>query len=495
MSSIRGNQSDSTSQPPFFVTKDTYIDGKSGQTVDSNAHFLRIGRGSDDTITQTLIENYDHQQLQQGHSVTSLKLCLYQYFAHANAAAIDPFQINLINEEWDMGITADTKPQIGEQIATIYFSETEGKQCFRFDSSQAEKIVNSHGIIISGGESSVEKERYLLSSEWTSRSLNVLTPANSEEYHPHWVVTSEFDPASRTPSISPSSNPNTTNASGQTIPKDPPPLNNQSSDDDNSFLEQVYKSPYLPLILACFTCTFIIIAGLLYLRRKIIVDKKNKIHEFDPKNESYDDIFSVHEEQLRDMFKAKQNNAPSPKGRLPKGIIKHRDRGILASKPSQPSYERTLNNSMISSKTMGSKRIGSKSISSDTMVSNIQIDGKKKKESKKNINNAKRNTDENLNRTTKQVSQRTQSKRHTNKSRDDDETSNIRFLQSNTSSLSASANGGSLATHEMLERVQEPCTLNKFCLRVVERKECDIDYVAPGVASVVDKQCATSNPT
>lgn len=424
-----------------FITKDTYISNnfKEQEGNQGEAEFIRVGKGTKNVIAQTLLGLYDKASLPEGHNIESVQLCLYQYFAGKNAAPIDPFRINLISEDWNENVVARSKPKIGGRIKSFYLDSKEGKECVKFDMTEIEKLDESYGIIISGGTSSDRKERYFTSSDWLSKSRGVETKASSASYHPHWKILS-----------SPSSN---------VIPV--------QGEIENP-IAQTPKSNIV-IISSCMVCLFLSMVGVYYWRRRMGESKEIYRYNSDSSRfESVEEFGSIHDAQLQEIFRMTEKNK---------------------------ALQRSARNSR------------SQRVSSD-----VDYDNTKRHETNNHYyQNEYRNT-QGGNYNNKAMSQSTATT----------------DLEENLSSLS-SATGSINTTNVIGEQDPDPCSINKVCMRVIHRKgkivfsffslsiflsvfycsllltlilfstnnfsnaECDIDYVAPGVASVVDRQCTNNN--
>jgi hypothetical protein len=388
---------DGTFSQEIFITKDTYITNDNIEPP-SDINFLRVGRGNGFSVTQALLETFGSNLIPQDHFIVDLQLCLYQYYAYSNSAPIDQFRINLINESWNDGVTVETKPEIGKRLDTMYFSSSEsGKECFNIDTSHIEDLTNSFGVIISGGIDSSKKERWLTSSQFLSKSRNVSSEASSNIYHPHWVVTTENRPIPA-------------NSMGR----------NGGNGGDGSYQTGMSLSLVIFATALVICAVVAMVGGIFLLWRKKSQNSKRHLNQNRTRSQSFDDIFSVHDPQLKDIF-----------GMNDKG----HEWAHVEQFPNNANIE---NESRLSTIEEGQKLRFSEEVEEEET---------RKKENR--------------------------SSRH----------------------ISETFSNETFNTQEMLESKGEPCLIDRVCLKVVNRKQCDIDYVAPGVASVVDKQCAPRHTT
>lgn len=271
-----------TEESIVFITKDTFIsnDSEEQRGDQSTAEFIRVGRGSKNVISQTLLGLYNKDSLPQDHVVVDVKLCLYQYFAGSNAASIDPFRVNIIIEDWNNNVVASTKPTIGPRIATFYFDSTEGKDCITFDSiEQIEELEHSFGVIISGGTAAGRKERYFTSSNWLSVTRNVEEKASSLLYHPHWKIKS-------------------------VLPNHPVIGINPNEVDPNA---QSPKS-HVVIIVSCLVSLFVSMAGIYFWRRQRDGFSNGTYRSDSSKFNLSVESGSIHDAQLQEIYQMTEKN-------------------------------------------------------------------------------------------------------------------------------------------------------------------------------------------
>jgi hypothetical protein len=121
--------------------------------------------------------------------IASLSLCMYQYFTDTEASLLDEFSLifsvmsfnGFLNEQFDSSNSISLPQNFSYSI------NNEGKQCIDINQMYIDDIQKYKGVIIKSFDKQ-QKERYFLSSEWTSNSNSVLEGASDSTYHPHWVV-------------------------------------------------------------------------------------------------------------------------------------------------------------------------------------------------------------------------------------------------------------------------------------------------------------------
>ncbi len=421
----------------LFISRDTYISNDVDEQSQNNGkeNLLRAGTGTGQAKSQTLLY-YDDSQLviPEGHSVTDIELCLFHYFIDSLATSKDPFLVNTITEIWDESKTTwKSKPSIGDIIAEVHFNSTGGKECIHFnDNSSVEKLRDSYGVVISGGASSKKNERYFTSSEWTSKSRNVEYPETSLVYHPHWVVkTKERNIA--------------------TI------VNGGNAEKEKEGIQESPVTDIMQYIIIIFSVLIgIIIAILAFYCWRERREKREKVHrDFDEETRSgsFDEIHSSHDSRLNDLFRTSESSQVSS-----------------VTWPQQVSRIKSMNKSR-------------------QQKGDLRANGRQRNEKgKRHPNNENQDptegdNDRKNNSSTSNPLKRSKKLMKGRLSRHKKE--KIPFSGTLHSNSSISTN--------MIEGSSDPSLINRVCLKIVNRKECDIDYVAPGVASVVENQCANDD--
>ncbi len=143
--------------------------------------------------------------------IDEIQLCMYQYYTDIGASSSDRFSLRTFSQNWSENDS--TFPEEGDVIAENFrFSSTEeGKECISIQKPYFDTFLGGNGVILTADTSGNRKERYFMSSEYTSAVKNIYEPGTDSTYHPHWKISlKEFaelptaapDPSSGTPADS-----------------------------------------------------------------------------------------------------------------------------------------------------------------------------------------------------------------------------------------------------------------------------------------------------
>ncbi len=239
----------------IFIAQDLckVTNGEEGSTNNAGQfQFLRVGQSRNNELRKCFLDVVLPEM--SNVEVVDIKLCLYQYFSDSDASFNDQFSLHAFDENWNED--TDFSPTYGDTVADdfTFSSSKEGKQCIGINASKYDTLRKSTGVIFKGKSVEEKKERYFLSSEWTSHSNNVTEGVQSKKFHPHWVITTKT--IEEYPTAFPSSMINSVVVS--------PPLDIPPGDsDDDIFLETgtSYKLIFITASVAfcCLTLVMIIL--------------------------------------------------------------------------------------------------------------------------------------------------------------------------------------------------------------------------------------------
>lgn len=183
----------STVEETIFITQDTYISSDAPDKNEDSFPLLNVGRSENGKKNRVLLKadfNF------QGKRVTEAELCLFQIYTGIHAKESDVLYLHEVNREWNEGQATwnnlGSSP-IGNLVSAASFSTTEDmKVCFQMDPSRVSN--NRFGYILKGEEDLDKHDRWFRSSEYESSSKDIITPASSDLYHPHFQVKTVVDP-------------------------------------------------------------------------------------------------------------------------------------------------------------------------------------------------------------------------------------------------------------------------------------------------------------
>jgi hypothetical protein len=148
---------------------------------------LQVGRSGNNELRKCYFK-LDLPDLSEVE-VTSIQLCIYQYFARS-ASSQEDFIFQYFNSiNWDENSSFYPNPVSGLTKRYTISSTSEGKKCVYFGGEHLDQLQESLGVIFKAVYNSpANTDRYFYSSEWTSNAMEVTEPASSTEFHPHWVI-------------------------------------------------------------------------------------------------------------------------------------------------------------------------------------------------------------------------------------------------------------------------------------------------------------------
>ena len=251
-----------------FITEDyCNISGTDGEDSKSSM-FLRLGRSRKREKRDCYLKLHlpDSTNTQK---IASMKLCLYQYYVDVGASSNDDFSLSFSNDS----VTLVQNFRL--------LNSGEGKECIPIKSEFIGDLSKSDGVTLKANVSGHKKERYFLSSEWTSSSKGIKEPNSNLTYHPHWIIEFEDDPV-----ISPSPsaanfpvNAPSVGITGEPSIVEPPKVNADRNKNSNNGI-------YITMIIGIVMFAFVAFLSIIYCsimfvrRRKAEIERKMILRTF-----------------------------------------------------------------------------------------------------------------------------------------------------------------------------------------------------------------------
>ena len=194
----------SNTEETFFITHDTYVSSDAPYKNEDGFPLLNVGRSEKGSLNRVLL-NADFGDM-TGKQVLEAKLCLFQIYTGIHAKESDIFYLHEVTTEWGEE-TATWKglgsTPTGNLVSSATFSTQDDiKVCFEF--KDPSRISNNRfGYILKGDEDLDKHDRWFRASEYISDSKEVYSEAQSDLYHPHFVLKTAIDPNKVTGSNNP----------------------------------------------------------------------------------------------------------------------------------------------------------------------------------------------------------------------------------------------------------------------------------------------------